>query len=275
MKPVSNIRLLICDYMMKNITNRLSYFVGTKLLCCREQLCMLGFVQRIAADASILETMKTLIFFGENERFYAYNAEKESLCLLGESIAIVNEIGLHRYEEIYSNEEIPYLVELDDVMRALLRAQFNLFEFSRIIAANSGKTYFMTMDREPMDNMLTLFLVQREEFSIQEEWDLLQNIYDRLPFYGHIIGSVGKGYLYPKSVFLVMDINGAIFGIDTLSYALAPCMKIVDSFDSLLKQGILPMYRRYKFVKDQLYLPLYLIPTCPHRSNNLNDLDLT
>lgn len=233
---------------------------------------MLGFVQHVVMNTIVPDTTRTLIFSGEEERFYAYDVMEESLYILAENFAMLSEIGLHRYEQIYRENDIPYLMELDDVLRSLLQTQFNLMEFSRIIAANSGKTYLMRMDREPMDKMLTLFLVQREEFSIQEEWDLIQSIY-RLPFYGHIIGSVGEGYLYPKSVFLVMDINGAIFGIDTLGYALAPCMKIVDNFDALLKQGILSAFRRYKFVKDQLYSPLYLIPKCPHRREDPDDFD--
>ena len=143
--------------------------------------------------------------------------EKENLYLLAESTERFAYFGLHRFDPIYQDSDIPFLTS---------------------IAANSGKVYTLRLKREKMDEKLVLFLTRKEEFPNRTEWNFLADVYDNMPYYGHIIGSVGKNLMFPKSLFLMMDLKGFIYGIDAIGTGIGPCVKIAENFECLLRQGI-------------------------------------
>ena len=190
--------------------------------------------------------------------------EKENLYLLAESTERFAYFGLHRFDPIYQDSDIPFLTSIDHVLQSLIHAQYNLVKFAEIIAANSGKVYTLRLKREKMDEKLVLFLTRKEEFPNRTEWNFLADVYDNMPYYGHIIGSVGKNLMFPKSLFLMMDLKGFIYGIDAIGTGIGPCVKIAENLECLLRQGIVRTYRTYKFFPRNLTITHEIYPTCPH-----------
>ncbi|ANC96560.1 U17 protein [macacine betaherpesvirus 9] len=232
------------------------------LLCCSERMQVLGFLSsRKDVDAP---NRKTIFFIGEEERYYALDYEKENLYLLAESTERFAFFGLHRFDPIYEDKEVKFLTPIDNVLQSLINTQNNLWSFAEIIEANSGRVYNLRLTREKMDEKLVFFLTRKEELPSRTEWTFLTEVYDSMPYYGHIIGSVGKNLMYPKSLFLMMDLNGVIYGIDAIGTGIGPCVKIAENFESFLKQGVVRAYRTYKFFPRNLSATHEIFPLCPH-----------
>nr|APO38400.1 tegument protein vICA [Human betaherpesvirus 6A] len=236
------------------------------LLCCPERLQLLGYVSVWGEETCDVCLTKTLVFAGEEEKFYGLDFVNETLYLLAETTERFAVLGLRRYDPVYREKDIRFLTKIDDVLQSLIDAQDNLWKFATIVYKNSGRHYIMKSCLENNDGVFVLFLTRKEDFPSRMEWNFFSDVYESMPYHGQVIGSIGKTLLYPKTMFVMMDLSGAIYGIDTIGTGIGSCVKIADDFESFLRQGIVRGYRRYKFFHRNISTVQEILPLCPHTS---------
>lgn len=223
---------------------------------------------------AVQEKMKILIILGEDERFYSTDDNGKYFYLLGETAQIFASCGLKRFDPIYEENDIPYLVKLDETLIRLLECQHDQTLFLNLIAKNSGNIYKLKKRYNSFnDNMLTIFLATKNEFEISDNLSntFLTNVWRVFPKTGIIIGSVGQSLLRRNNVIIVMDAAGKIYGIDTSGSGMSPCVQICANFSVFLRQGIISCYRTYRFRSEpnvfEIGIDRNIEPLCPHMLN--------
>lgn len=235
------------------------------MLCCPETLRPIGYVERCCRGKSIFDTINIIILLGENERFYGADLNADALYILGETAAVFASLGLHRFDPIYYEDDIAYITKIDNVLQDLIEAKKDIWAFTSIVAKNNGRCYRINQKRDKLtDEIFVLLFTPRDDLIKKVGWNFLNALYDLIPPYSCIIGSVGMNLLYPKSVFVLIDQNCEIYGINTLSNGLGPCVKIAEDFEIFLKQGTIKAYKRYKFFENNVYTYTGITPLCPH-----------